>query len=174
MADVQYQVQVRAVSAAGDGAWSASATAIPLGQSVPTVPTSVATVAVSGGFTVTWAAPTSDGNNTVIAYDARYRVPDGGWTTIEDVWQTGGGTFTYTETGLDPGVEYEVQVRAVNGIGNGAWSSEESVTTDASSSQTPRRYSHSHRATRRSTSSFRPPIRATAGLPLRTTMCNIA
>ena len=131
MADVQYQVQVRAVSAAGDGAWSASATAIPLGQSVPTVPTSVATVAVSGGFTVTWAAPTSDGNDTVVAYDARYRVPDGGWLTIEDVWQTGGGTFTYTRTELDPGAEYEVQVRAVNGIGNGAWSSEESVTTDA-------------------------------------------
>ncbi len=81
-------------------------------------------------LTVTWAAPADDGapagatGVTITAYDVRYRefrATD--WTVEGPVWTaTGGGSLTYRLTGLINGSEYDVQLRAVNEAGNGAWS----------------------------------------------------
>ena len=133
MADVEYQAQVRAVSAAGDGAWSATGTGTPQAETVPDAPTGLMLTPGSGSFTAEWTAPADDGNDTIIAYDLRYRIGTGGWTTVEDVWETGDGALDATISNLDPGIEYEVQVRAVNtiGTGNGEWSDSATVTTDA-------------------------------------------
>ena len=46
---------------------------------------------------------------------------------VEGVW-TGSGPLQYTLTGLTSGVEYDVQVRAVNSAGAGPWSETSAVT----------------------------------------------
>ena len=77
---------------------------------------------------VGWSAPQDVGTSTVTAYDLRY-VPttteqlytDSNWTVIEDIWVSGGGDLAYTITQISPVHEYYVQVRAVNGSGDGPW-----------------------------------------------------
>ncbi len=82
-----------------------------------------------GELVVTWTAPTDDGGDPVTGYRLRYSTDGTNWTDVAD---TVAG-LTETITGLDDGVEYRVQVRAVNGAaGGGAWS--QSGTGNAGSS----------------------------------------
>ncbi len=68
---------------------------------------------------VSWSAPDMTGKPDITDYDVRYKI------ATSTVWSshnfTGTGTAT-TLTGLDKGTRYEVQVRAVNHEGDGAWS----------------------------------------------------
>ncbi len=79
-----------------------------------------------GSLTVAWTAPTS--GSTATAYDLRYiktsddETDDANWTLEEDVWTSGAGSLEYTITGLENGVGYDVQVRAVASGSNGGWS----------------------------------------------------
>ena len=77
---------------------------------------------------VAWTAPLSASGSDVTAYDIR-RIEsgagdrsDGNWTVVNDVWVTGGGGLLHVLTGLEQDREYDVQVRAVNACGQGAWS----------------------------------------------------
>ena len=85
--------------------------------------------------TVTWSAPSSDGGAAITAYDLRYirsdaaDKSDGQWTGQDDIWETGGGALSYTQTGLTPSTGYDFQVRAVNADGDGAWSATRAATT---------------------------------------------
>ena len=64
------------------------------------------------------------------AYDVRHiltsadETADANWTVVQDAWTTGGGTLSedVIATGLTNGMEYDVQVRAENSVGNGDWS----------------------------------------------------
>ncbi len=72
-----------------------------------------------GDLDVSWTAPTDDGGDAVTGYRLRYSKDGTSWTDVPD---TVSG-LTKTITGLDEGVEYQVQVRAVNGAaGGGSWS----------------------------------------------------
>ena len=111
----------------------------------PPAPTIEAVIPGLGTLAVSWTAPGSDGGVAVSAYDLRYirsNVPnraDSAWTLQNGVWVSGSGRLEHTLTGLDGGVEYEVQVRAVNNAGPGEWSSGSTGTTRASPSRpTPR------------------------------------
>ena len=79
-------------------------------------------------LTVPWSAPTRDSGSAIIAYDLRYR-PSGGaeWELVDDAWTRGTGTppFRYKIRSLTNGTAYEVEVRAVNGVAEGPWSSTE-------------------------------------------------
>ena len=80
---------------------------------------------------VSWTAPTPtqmSGKPAVSDYDVQYR--QNGGSTWSSHSFTGTGTST-TLTGLTAGKTYEVQVRAVNAEGNGAWSDSGSAITDA-------------------------------------------
>ena len=94
---------------------------------VPTAPDLVATDA-QNRIDLTWSAPSSNGGSAITAYDLRYirsdapDKADANWTVVEDVWSTGSGALTYELTGLSGGTQYDVQVRAVNGSGDGPWS----------------------------------------------------
>ena len=85
-------------------------------------------------LTVTWTAPSETGTSSVTAYDLRYirtdadETDDANWTVVEDVWTTGSGPLMRTITGLTNGVQYDVQVRAVNSSGAGPWSETSAVT----------------------------------------------
>ena len=81
------------------------------------------------GFELSWSEPASDGGLAVTAYDLRYietssdETADSNWTVVEDVWTIGAGALQYTLSGLIAGTQYDLQVRAVNGLGAGPWSS---------------------------------------------------
>ena len=125
-----YQAQVRGVSQAGNGSWSTIATTTTLSTSVPGRPDAPTLADGANQFTVTWDPPDDDGGADISAYDIRYRLGSGGWMTLNDAWTS--GARTYTITSLSPGRTYQVQVRAVNSIGNGSWSesTEETLPTE--------------------------------------------
>ena len=68
------------------------------------------------------------------AYDVRYietaddETDDANWTVEDNAWTS--GSLTYTLSGLTDSTEYDVQVRAVNATGDGAWSATETGTPD--------------------------------------------
>ena len=84
-------------------------------------------------LTAAWSEPSDTGSSTITAYDLRYILTsadesvDANWTPLDDVW-SGAGELRHTVTGLDNGVQYDVQVRAVNAQGDGAWSATETGT----------------------------------------------
>ncbi len=118
------------------GAWSQPATATPLSTStVPAAPTAPTLNVGNASLRVTWVAP-DDGGSAITGYHLRHSA-DGGtsWTPI-----TSGITGTsHTITGLTNGASYHVQVRAVNAVGDGAWSlsATETPALIISSTQTP-------------------------------------
>ena len=78
-------------------------------------------------LTVGWSAPTDIGGSAVTSYDLRYIRSDASGKTDPANWTELAGigtddTGTYEITGLSPGVQYDVQVRAVNDTGPGPWS----------------------------------------------------
>ena len=94
----------------------------------PGAPTIDTVTARAGWLLVEWSEPSSDGGSTITAYDLRYietdatDKADGQWTEVDDAWVTGGGELRYGLDGLTNDTEYDVQVRAVNAEGDGAWS----------------------------------------------------
>ena len=76
---------------------------------------------------VAWSAPA--GETGITAYDVRHietsedETDDTKWTVADDAWTS--GVLGYTITGLDNGIQYDVQVRAVNSNGDGTWSGTE-------------------------------------------------
>ena len=94
---------------------------------LPGAPTDL-TAAGNGpsGIDLSWSAPASDGGSAITAYDLRYiessadETVDANWTVVEDVWTAGVGDLQYTLTGLTADAEYDLQVRAVNAVGDGS------------------------------------------------------
>ena len=123
-----YQVQTRAANAIGAGAWSASTSATT--AAAATAPAQMGAPALSGvtssGMVVTLAADPANGGAAITSRDLRYSA-DGGtsWTTQAGV------TSPVTLSGLSPSTAYQVQTRAVNAVGAGAWSASASATTSA-------------------------------------------
>ena len=74
--------------------------------------------ASSTSLTVTWTAPVNTGPD-IDGYDVQYRTGSGSFLP----WPHGGSGTTATITDLDVNTRYEVQVRATNDEGTGAWSS---------------------------------------------------
>ena len=96
--------------------------------SLPEAPTIGSVTSEMDSLTISWAPPLSDGGSDITAYDLRHIETDddeavgSNWTVAEDVWTTGSGALEYTLTGLTVGTEYDIQVRAVNAVGDGPWS----------------------------------------------------
>ena len=118
-----YQVRVRAANSAGDGAWSATATATP--GAVPNAPSAPSLSSASGQITAAWSAPGNNGA-AITHYDLRHRAGSGSWTQIDGISGT-----SRTVTGLTNGTEYDVQVRAANSRGDGPWSTTATATPGA-------------------------------------------
>ena len=120
----QYDLQVRAVNAAGEGGWSAASVGTPR-----TVPDAPAIDSVSGAtkrLNVEWSAPINDGGAAPTSYDLRYieasadGTMEANWSIKVAAWTSGG--LEAAITGLEVGTRYRVQVRAVNEAGEGSWS----------------------------------------------------
>jgi titin len=98
-----YDVEIRAVNAAGDGPGSAVATGIPV--TVPGGPTITSVTSENGALGVDFA-PASNGGSAVTVYE--YSVNGGVWTS------TGSLSPTFTIGNLTNGTSYAVEVRADN------------------------------------------------------------
>ena len=98
-------------------------------HAVPNVPGAPASVEATAGdtqVTLSWTVPGSDGGSAVTEYQYRYKTSGeftDSWTDVPDGSDTGtdrSDERSYTVAGLDNGVEHTFQVRAVNGVGDGA------------------------------------------------------
>ena len=120
--DVEYDVQVRAVNAAGDGLWSATGTGTP--RTPPGAPEAVQVyVYTTGRLEVRWTATETD---TVTSFNVQWRSGAEEWSgdrsTESDPasarveWWPRPGTLRYHQTleGLTDGTEYEVRVTGSN------------------------------------------------------------
>ena len=121
---VEYEVQLRAENSVGEGPWSPAGIGTPL--TTPGAPSIESVTPGDETFTVAWSAPASDGGRDITGYDLRYIRSDApskadvNWTVKDSIWTS--GALRYILGGLTNGVDYDVQVRAVNAVGRGAWS----------------------------------------------------
>ena len=119
-----YVFQVRAVNAAGLGAFGQAAAVTP--RTTAAAPTGMIGTAGDTQVSLVWTAPVSDGGATITDYRVQYSSNGGTtWTRFAD------GTSTATSatvTGLTNGTAYMFQVRAVNAAGLGAFGQSAAVT----------------------------------------------
>ena len=98
----------------------------PPAPAAPTVAQNATTPATK--LDVSWTAPSTAGKPAITDYDVQYRLT--GTSTWTSHSFSGTGTST-TLTGLTSGNSYDVQVRAVNDEGDGAWSASGDAITKA-------------------------------------------
>ena len=98
----------------------------------PAAPTVTGADATLTELSVSWLAPTNTGP-AITDYDVQYR--EGTTGAFTDANFTGTATNT-TLTGLTAGTSYQVQVRAKNAEGTGAWSTSGSGTTAVNAAPT--------------------------------------
>lgn len=111
-----YPLAVRAVNAVGTSVASATSTVAP--RTTPGAPT-VTLVPQAGAAQVSWTLANNGGSPIT---EVQYRLGAGAWTN------SGSLTSPFVISGLDNGTAYAVQVRTVNGAGNGSASAATSVT----------------------------------------------
>ena len=124
-----HQVRVRAKNDEGEGAWTQPAAVMVL--AAPLAPAGLtATKDRRLAIDLSWTAPEAAVTRAAVTGYAVQWSADGtsGWT---DLATTAAGTTTHSHTGLSPATARHYRVRASSGMGNGAWSSVASATTDA-------------------------------------------
>jgi len=123
---VGYSLQVRAVNLFGTGPLSAPSNEVtPTG--LPGAPRTVVATRGNASLSVTWAAPLSDGGSPITGYEVLLRRGTVAQPVGPPIVITVAGT-TANITGLTNGVQYNVQVRAVNALGRGAAATSNTVT----------------------------------------------
>ncbi|CAJ2377192.1 MAG: hypothetical protein IBGAMO2_50011 [Arenicellales bacterium IbO2] len=121
-----YEVQVSARNAAGDGAYSESARAVP--RTVPDAPQNLAVTPGDKQLRVSWAAPAADGGAPVLRYRVRWKLPgDSIDFTDANSRVVDAGVLSHTVAIGRNGTTYEVEVAAQNAAGFGAAVSAESA-----------------------------------------------
>ena len=126
-ADTRYEFQVRARNRVGNGSYSLS-----VYDTTDDYPGRMSAPDVTAGdrrIEVRWSPPSSDGGTAVTGYRIQHRrTSSSSWS--QSSWQSS-NRRSYTITGLTNGVEYEVQVRARNKVGDGDWSASSDDATPA-------------------------------------------
>ena len=124
---------VLAIKQARPWVFSGAATPAP-GKTLPSAPINLAVAPGDTSLTVVWDLPANTGGESPTGYDVRYimtsedETDDANWTEQLGAWTESSGVRSYTITGLETGVQYDVQVRAENSVGKGLWSATEAGT----------------------------------------------
>ena len=125
---VEYDLQVRAVSADGVGLWSD----VFNGNTSPLPPGPPANLSVNPrdlGLGVVWTEPDFTGGLPITDYDLRHIASDAPdkadnfWVEHTSVGIASGDLFTHNIGSLTNGVSYDVQARATNSADTSEWSS---------------------------------------------------
>lgn len=130
-ASTEYDFEVIAVNAGGSGPASSvvSGSTGVVASYAPNVPTSVVVGATTSSTApVSWTAPMQDGTHgAATSYTVQWRIAGtSSWTQ-----QSGISGTNYTISGLSAATEYDVQIQAVNGSGDSAFTGTASATTQA-------------------------------------------
>ena len=123
-AGTTYEVRVRAHTSFGFSPWSATATGAPVAARPGEI---FGLVAFSDGdeeVRLQWNEPIS-GGSAITRYDIQWRTSTGSFSGSNQQTTT---LLSRTIGSLTNGAEYFFRVRAVNGVGAGTWSEEESAT----------------------------------------------
>ena len=100
------------------GVEPASVTVVIPVEGTPGAPRGLTATAGDQQVRLSWSAPSSDGGSAIARY--QYRVQQSGRGFIEWADVPGGASATsYTVTGLENGISYTFEVRAVNSVGGG-------------------------------------------------------
>ena len=129
-------VRVAAMSLFGQGKFS-EASQPPVAPGKPAVS---AVIAGDGELAVKWRAPASSGGADITSYDVR-SILTSVLDKADEYWDevfgaSSAGRLESTITSLTNGLSYDVEVRAVNSAGNGAWSTTGLVGTPLSGDNT--------------------------------------
>jgi hypothetical protein len=121
---VSYEFRVRASSVLGDGPWSDPAAVVPATM-VPGRVRRVTAVSGVGSATVSWR-PAADRGSSILRYEVQRRAGTSGpfGTTVN----VDAAESSLVIAGLAPGSIWQFRVRAVNAVGNGQFSSSDSIT----------------------------------------------
>ncbi len=122
--------RVRAVNAAGAGAWSPNAD-VYLPPTAPGAPTGVTGTAGEGLVELTWTAPLDTGGRTYVITRYVVRVYEGDSAAVFAVHEPTGAGTSFVVPGLTNGTGYRFDVAAVNDIGTGAASVKSEVVRPA-------------------------------------------
>ena len=100
---------------------------------VPAAPAISSVTAAASTLAVAWTAPSDTGGEALSSYDLRYILSDAA-DTADANWEVAAGvgsltSLQHTISGLRDSTGYDVQVRAVNATGAGAWSDTFAQTT---------------------------------------------
>jgi fibronectin type 3 domain-containing protein len=128
---VTYYYKVSAVNAIGEGALSNERSAVP--ATVPGAPALTTATGGSNSVALAWSPPAASGGSAVTAYRL-YRSTSSGTETLV---ATLGNVTAYTDSGLGAGITYYYKVSAVNSVGEGALSNEQSAATSAAPNSSP-------------------------------------
>jgi fibronectin type 3 domain-containing protein len=118
-----YYYQVAAVNAAGEGPYTAIASATP--RTVPSAPAIVSAGGGVGNVTLTWTAPASDGGSALTKYSIYRGTSSGSQTFLRDA----GLALNLIDGSVSAGVTYYYRVTAWNSQGESLRSNEASATT---------------------------------------------
>jgi|GEM_PF-3556131 len=95
-------------------------------------PSSISATAVSPTqINIFWSAPAYNGDSAVNGYRIEYKIGSGSYNVL--VANTGGGTMSYSHTGLTQDLTYTYRVFAINSVGTSGASPEASATPTSSS-----------------------------------------
>ena len=112
-----YEMRVRAANLAGDGPWSASVQAAAL-AAAPAPPTQLVLRTDDGEIAASWRASDNDGGAAITHYRVSWRPATS--TGAPTTQRVNADTTRFTIGQLDNGVSMQVQVFAVNAIGDSA------------------------------------------------------
>jgi PKD repeat protein len=120
-------------SPASSASSSVTVTASPIAATVPDPPTGLTATAGIGQVSLNWTPPANTGGENINAYKVYRGTSSGNETLLTSGGCSGLGAVTScTDTGLTAGTTYYYKVSAVNGVGEGAQSSEASATPTGS------------------------------------------
>ncbi len=128
---VKYEFQLRAHNDSGHGPWSQAEAEEPT-TVAPSAPSILSITRGDRTLAVVWTAPADTGGGVITAYDVRYietsedETMESNWTVRDNAWRS--GDLRYVISNLTNTTEYDIQVRAVNSAGDGAWSGTETGT----------------------------------------------
>ncbi len=115
-------VRVRAVNSVGDSLPSTVQTI-----TIPDAPGQVGDLALAVSavdqLTATWSTPAANGE-AITSYELQRRLSTGSWSTPGDITTVDPATSPTVVSSLTANQTYVFRVRAVNAVGNGAWSSD--------------------------------------------------
>ena len=121
----EYTFRIRAVNASGNGEASDSVDTTPAGP--PLAPADFTATGGDMSATLEWEAVDANGS-PITKYQYQQKEDAGSVANWTDIPGSGAATASHTVTGLTAGIVYTFGLRAVNRVGEGAESDEQTVT----------------------------------------------